>query len=574
MNYGNREVYDVIISGLGPTGLTLAHALGRRSLRVLVLEREPAFYGNARAVYTDGECMRIYQNLGMADRLAADMLQDATVQMLLPDGRVLLQLKSTRRDHGWPLSNFFYQPFLETALADALEAYPDVHVMRGNELLRFEQDNDGVNVWFAATEGSGYSQTSPTMPQTDTGIRVRGKFLVACDGGRSTVRTQLGITMTGKNFPNPWLVTDVKLKDDRDGLHHLPNFSFVCDPQLPTVLCVQPRGHQRFEFMLMPGQTKEYLEDPATVRQLMSRWVDPDKFEVLRTLVYTFNALMADRWRDGRVFLAGDAAHMTPQFIGQGMNAGVRDAFNLSWKLEAVLRGRAGEALLDTYETERKPHAGAMIREAIRMKSYVSMVNPIATSLRNALTRLVQRLPGVGPYITQADFIPKPTYDSGSYFGLRRRSRNGAEGRMLPQPPVRGKDGQRHRLDDLLGDGFALIGAGIDPRMDLTADELAFWNGLDARFVALYPLGERPQMNVDQREPEGLIELEDIEGTLLKWIRKRGRGHGSITVVRPDRFVVAQVASRDLRAATRQLRDQLGISATATRSVPVAALNP
>ena len=223
--------------------------------------------------------------------------------------------------------------------------------------------------------------------------------------------------MTGKSFPNPWLVVDIKAKDPADGLHHLPYFNFICDPTCPTVSCVQPNGHHRFEFMLMPGQTREHMEHPDTVRHYLSKHVNVDKFHILRTLVYTFNALMAERWREGRVLLAGDAAHMTPQFIGQGMNAGVRDAYNLGWKLDAVLRGQAGEALLDSYEQERRPHAAAMTREGIRMKDFVSMVNPVGTLLRNALTRVVVRLPKLGTFVRQGDFIPKPSYSNGRYVG-------------------------------------------------------------------------------------------------------------------------------------------------------------
>lgn len=552
--------FDVVACGLGPTGLTLAHALGRRGLRVLVLEREPKFYGNARAVYTDGECMRIFQVLGMADRLAADMLQDATVQMLRPDRTVLVQMKNAKRPYGWPTHNFFYQPNLETALAEGLAAYPMVQVLRGREVTLFEQDADGVTVSHVASKGSNFGRPADPALATPGSLdcaTVRARYLVACDGGRSTVRTQLGISMQGKNFPNPWLVVDLKLKDPRDGLHHLPNFSFVCDPACPTVCCVQPGGHHRFEFMLMPGQSRETMEDPATVRQYLSKWVDVDKFEILRVLVYTFNALMAEKWREGRVILAGDAAHMTPQFIGQGMNAGVRDAFNLAWKLDAVIRGRAGERLLDTYETERRPHAAAMTREAERMKSFVSMVSPAGTAVRNAITRLALKTPGLREFITETRFIPGATYRDGSYFGLARRARRSAEGRMLPQPEVRGPDGRRHRLDEFLGEGFALIGAGVDPRASLGSAELAFWERLDARFVAVYPLGGRPQGRVDRRVPDGVVELEDVDAALLRWIDERGRGRESVTIVRPDRFVAAQVRCSKLMQATRALAAQL-----------------
>jgi 3-(3-hydroxy-phenyl)propionate hydroxylase len=553
--------YDVVIAGLGPTGLTLAHCLGQRGHQVLVLEREPQFYGNARAVYTDGECMRIFQSFGMAERLAADMLQDAPVQMVLPDGKVLFQLKNTHRPHGWPANNFFYQPLLETALADGLGNYPNVTVLRGRELTRFEQDASGVDIFHVASDGSGYGKPAPLpgakAAPTAGEARLRARYLVGADGGRSGVRAQLGISMAGRNFPNPWLVVDIKAKDPADGLRHLPYFNFVCDPACPTVSCVQPNGHHRFEFMLMPGQTREHMEHPDTVRHYLSKYIDVDKFEILRTLVYTFNALMAEKWRDGRVLLAGDAAHMTPQFIGQGMNAGVRDAYNLGWKLDAVLRGQAGEALLDSYERERRPHAAAMTREGIRMKDFVSMVNPVGTVLRNALTRLVVRLPKIGSFVRQGDFIPKPTYRAGSYFGLARRRWRGPEGRLMPQPDLRGPDGRRHLLDELVGRGFVLIGAGVDPRATLDIESLAHWQRLGARYLAVYPFGGRPEGQVARTVPEGLIEAEDPDGSFQAWLRASGGRRGSVAIVRPDKFVFALVSGDELAAATRECARQL-----------------
>ena len=567
--------YDVVIVGLGPTGLTLAHGLGQRGHRVLVLEREPRFYGNARAVYTDGECMRIFQSIGMAERLAADMLQDAPVQMLLPSGEVLFQLKNTERPHGWPANNFFYQPLLEAALADGLARHPNVTVRRGRELLRFAQDAGGVDVVHVASEGAGYGRPPGDAPLAQDEQCVRARWLVGADGGRSVVRTQLGIGMSGKNFPNPWLVVDIKAKDPADGLRHLPYFDFICDPACPTVSCVQPNGHHRFEFMLMPGQTREQMEHPDTVRHYLSKYIEVDKFEVLRKLVYTFNALMAEKWRDGRVLLAGDAAHMTPQFIGQGMNAGVRDAYNLAWKLDAVLRGQAGDALLDSYEAERKPHAAAMTREGIRMKDFVSMVNPLGTALRNALTRVLTRLPGIGPFICRGDFIPKPTYRAGSYLGLPRRGLRGAEGRLMPQPLLRGPDGRRRLFDDLAGDGFVLVGTGGDPRDGLDETSLALWRALGARFMAVYPFGGRPAGDgVAPAAPGGLIEAEDPDGAFHRWLRAAGGGRGSVVVLRPDRFVFALVRAAQMPETTRELARQLHrteAAAAATTPRPAAA---
>ena len=553
------DAVDVAIAGLGPTGLILAHALGQRGVRVLVLEREPRFYGNARAVYTDGECMRIYQSFGMADRLAADMLQDAVANLVLPNGKLLFQLRNARRTYGWPTHNFIYQPLFESALAEGLARYPNVTVLRGRELVRLEQDANEVRVWHAESQGSGYGKcaTDPhDTPRMQT--RLRARYLVGADGGRSTVRALVGIDMVGKNFPNPWLVVDIKAKDPRDGLHHLPNFNFICDPACPTVSCIQPHGHHRFEFMLMPGQTRESMEHPDTVRQYLSRHIDVDKFEILRTLVYTFNALMAQRWREGRVLLAGDAAHMTPQFIGQGMNAGVRDAFNLAWKLDAVLAERASDALLDSYERERRPHAAAMTREGIRMKDYVSMVNPIGHVARNLLTKIVLATPWLGDFVTRGDFIPKPTYRTGSYMGLARTWRNRAAGRQMPQPLVRGPLGRAQLLDELTDNAPLLIGMGIDPRTQLTPNELMTWTALDTRFIAAYAHGRRPEgAATEQATPEGLVEIEDLDGLLLDWLRANGARRGHVAIVRPDRVVFGLVPGRELGNATRAFTQQL-----------------
>lgn len=556
--------FDVVISGLGPTGLTLAHLLGKRGRRVLVLEREPEFYGNARAVYTDDECMRIFQSCDMAEQLAAEMLTDCPVQMLLPDGSVLMQIADSRRPFGWPPLNFFYQPYLETRLAEALDRYPGVTVMRGRETVRFEQDRDGVTVHHVASEGSRYARAGagerPAPPASPATASVRARYLVGCDGGRSAVRTQLGIAMTGKSFPNPWLVVDIREKQRDTALHHLPYFSFVCDPQCPTVSCVQPDGHHRFEFMLMPGQTREYMEDPATVRSHLARYVDVERFDILRSLVYTFNALIAGRWRDGRVFLAGDAAHMTPQFIGQGMNAGVRDAFNLAWKLDAVLAGSASDALLDTYQSERLPHVRSMIRTAVRMKDFVSMANPLKALVRNALTRAAMAAPGIGRYLREGTFIPQPSYADGTYFGLPRGMRlvrRAAAGRQLPQPFVKGPSGRGQRLDELLGDGFALVGIGVDPRTSLADEDLATWQRMAARFVTVYPFGGRPQGDAARVRPAGLVEIEDVSGELLAWLRSHGHGRGSVVIARPDRFVYGVVAAGRLRAATRRIEREL-----------------
>lgn len=554
---------DVIISGLGPTGLTLAHILGKRGHRVIVLEREPAFYGNARAVYTDDECMRIFQSVDVADELSAKMMSEAPVQFVRRDGSVLGQYRPLKRPFGWPVVNFFYQPHMETQLADLLRRYRSVEVWRGRELVDFVQDEDGVTVTHHATREIRFSDHTDAKinRQIDDDARVvRARYLVGADGGRSTVRTRLDIDMTGRNFPEPWLVVDLERKPGRDGLRHLPYFNFVVNPRMPMVSCIQPDGFHRFEFMMMPGMTKEWLEKPETVRELLSQFVDPDQFEVKRRLVYTFNALIAKEWRRGRIFLAGDAAHMTPQFMGQGASSGIRDAANLGWKLSGVLDGVFGEVVLDSYARERHGHAKAMIDASVFMKNIVSMTNPIGTRLRDAMLRLTQSTDAVRE-IAQDAIKPLPAYAAGQYLGVPRRRRRGPEGTLAPQPDVRLLNGRRLLLDGVLGDGFALIGLNCDPRRGLSAPQLRSLERLDAHFVTLYPYAGRPQgMHGVERSPEAALpEVEDMSGLMIRWFRKAGFPRTGVAILRPDRFVFAVVAPGRIGETVDELFRQLDL---------------
>lgn len=557
----NTQIVDVIISGLGPTGATLAHLLGKRGLSVVVLEREPAFYGNARAVYTDDECMRIMQAAGVSDDLTVNMQVDTPAQWVLANGEVLGQYWRLDRPYGWPIINFLYQPWLETTLCDLLKRYPTVQIVRGRELTRFEQDDEGVTVTHQATSSFRFNDASDLRSETAVDPdpqSIRGRYLIGADGGRSTVREALGISMSGKNFPEPWLVVDLEMKEGEDALRHLPYFSFICDPVCPTVCCPQPGRFHRFEFMLMPDQTKEQMEDPQTVRALISRHVDPDKFIVKRKLVYTFNALVAKDWHKGRVFLAGDAAHMTPQFMGQGMSSGVRDAYNLAWKLDSVLNGRASPRLLDTYGTERFHHAKAMIDISVQMKDFVSIANPIISRLRNLLVKTVLVIPYLGRYVREGRFKPAPTYAPDSYLGMPRKHRKSPEGKMIPQPEVRTFKGKRVLLDELLGEGYALIGLKVDPREHLSAASRQLLDAQGTRFVTLFEFGTRPQgANVERANTAELAEVEEVKGEMIAWFKKAGFSSDAVAVVRPDKFTFAMVKADELDLAITELKFQL-----------------
>jgi 3-(3-hydroxy-phenyl)propionate hydroxylase len=264
------------------------------------------------------------------------------------------------------------------------------------------------------------------------------------------------------------------------------------------------------------------------------------------------------------VLLAGDAAHMTPQFMGQGMSSGVRDAHNLAWKLDAVLRGAADTKLIDTYESERKPHAKEMIDISVSMKNFVSLANPLQAKLRNVVVKTLLKLPKVGDYLREARFKPPPTYPQGAYFGLPRRRRKGAEGRPIPQPQVRTYDGRRALLDDILGEDFALVGNACDPRAGLDGKTLAGLEALGARFVALYPYGGRPQGDEVPRDgsQSALVEVEDLTGEGVAWFRSVGAKKGSLAIIRPDKFVYALTPAAHAAAAAAQVLATFGARRT------------
>jgi 3-(3-hydroxy-phenyl)propionate hydroxylase len=543
---GGGDDADVLIVGLGPVGLTLGNLLGQAGVRVLILERETVPYGLPRAVGVDDEALRVFQSIGLDDELAEKLILDVTAQFVLPSGKLLGSF-APRRSPFWERSAycFFYQPHLEHTLREGLRRFPNVDVRIGHEVVALAQDDRGVAVSYRRAETDG---------------TLRARWVVGCDGGRSVVRQACGIRMSGANYPEPWLVVDLRL--DPAEVRHLPYFNFYCDPVRPQLSCPQPGGHHRFEFMLLPGETKEEMEKLETVRRLIARFVDPDKVEVLRRLVYTFNALTADQWRDRRVLLAGDAAHMTPQFFGQGMNSGIRDASNLAWKLLLVLAGRASSALLDSYASERKRHVEEMIAVSLRIGRFVSLRTPAKVALRNALVGAAVRIPALRRYVSELRFKPSPSYATGSYYGLPRTRRRGAEGELFIQPTLRSIGGGHVRLDDALGTGFALVGWRVDPRAGLDAADRKLWSELGTRWLRVFPDGGRPQGDGARSLPDAdVLELEDVSSALGRWIRTHAgsaaQRRGAIVVLRPDRYVFAVAAPADLARITAEARTRL-----------------
>ncbi|MGI5459617.1 bifunctional 3-(3-hydroxy-phenyl)propionate/3-hydroxycinnamic acid hydroxylase [Streptomyces sp. CA-249302] len=493
------NVYDVAVIGYGPTGVTAANLLGALGLRVVVLERDAEVFSRARAISTDEEVMRIWQRTGLADRLKRDMLAERPLDFVDARGRAFISAHPSPRGHGHPPQMFIYQPALEQVLREGVDRYPNVEVLLRHECLRLRQDADGVGLTVVDAE--------------DSVRRLRAKYVIAADGGSSLIRAQLNVGYEGRTYEDRWVVIDTEMLKpwpDHDRLR------FRCDPARPAVDCPTPLGHHRWEFPILPGDDEQYLVTDDAIYSMVSKYgIARDQIRILRATVYSHHVRFAARFRVGRVFLAGDAAHAMPPWIGQGMAAGVRDAANLCWKLDAVLRGELPDSVLDSYEAERKPHVKEVTKRAVFVGRIITERRRAVTRVRDAVMPTLNRLPGFSQWLQDANWIPVAHYAD----GLQARPRTKATGHQIPQPRVTGADGERVRLDDVLKSRWLLLHLG--PPTPQHA-----WARQGVESLAVLPEGSRPA--------EGAVV--DSDGVLLPWLSRR---RAAAVALRPDGYVYA-----------------------------------
>ncbi|HET6659193.1 MAG TPA: bifunctional 3-(3-hydroxy-phenyl)propionate/3-hydroxycinnamic acid hydroxylase [Rubrobacter sp.] len=522
-----REDFDVAIVGYGPAGALVANFLGRRGHRVLVLDMETGVYPLPRAIHFDAEIMRVYQAAGLDGLIAPTLVSANEVRFVTAKGELLFRVVNdpALEPHGWPERLLFRQPELEAQLREGVARYPNVTVRLGQQVTSFTQDETGVTLTMG---GAGDGSTR----------EARARYALGCDGAWSVMRRLSGIQYRQMaEFRQPWLVVDTFI-DAEDA--PLPKVvTQVCDPARPTTYV--PRTgtlERRWEFFLLEGETPEDMQQPERIRELLRPWIDPDRVTIERTAVYTFRAMIAERWRDGRVLLVGDAAHLMPPFLGQGLSSGARDAHNVAWKLDLVLRGLADPALLDSYERERSPHVRAVTRLAVLLGQFIMARRPTLHRLRDrGLSRLSKT-----PLLNRELKLP------GLRGGLLLRDTPAAGTRFI-QPRVSVPGGTAPvRLDEELGDGFAILAMDTDPRARLEVGMADYWQHLGTRFVRVLPAG-RP---FPERVPGGLGVVRDDSGELSAWFARHRR---TAVVVRPDRYVFGTFEAKT--PVTRALRDAL-----------------
>lgn len=491
-------VVPVVIVGGGPVGVMSALLLARRGIRSVILERHRGVYPLPRAVATDDETRRILQAAGIDEEFARISRPGNGMRLLDSRHRIIAEFRRSEHGfHGFPQTSLFDQPELEQLLRARLARYEECELRDGVEVLAVEQSGDraAARVLFRR-EGSEGSEAVECLD---------ADAVLGCDGANSVTRESIGARWEDLGFEETWTVVDVRTRAE---VRCWEGVDQVCHSDRPATFMRVGEDRYRWEFRL---RTDESLEGPSgqeLLDELMAPWLRAgrgDGFEVLRKAEYTFRARVAERWRSGRIFVLGDAAHLTPPFIGQGLCSGLRDAYNLSWKLARVLQEGADEALLDTYEAERKPHARHVIRLAVAAGWAMTGGQDRAAALRRTAVSLACRLPAV---TRAASRDLSPALVSGRL--VRRTSLPGRRlaGTHCPQPFV-GSDGLQLRLDELLGDGFTVLTAG-EPGPAVTAVSQA----LHARII-------------------DVTSLKD-DGVLGRWLRTGG---ADAALVRPDRVV-------------------------------------
>ncbi len=486
----------VVIVGAGPTGVAAATMLAQYGVDSLILDRWPDVYPQPRAVHLDDEIYRVIARLGIADEFAA--ISRPTLGLRLVDNqfRALGEFhrEPSRSRNGFPQANMFDQPELEALLRANLKRYPNARLRGDAEVTWLTDNGRGLRVTFTDRSDGRVHQ-------------VEADYVLGCDGANSLVRAQIGSAMRDLNFQQRWLVVDVASGAD---LHQWDGVHQVCDPvRAGTYMRIGP-GRYRWEFQLLEGETAEDFGTLDTLRPLIASWIGDvanTEMTLARVAEYTFRAQIADRWRRGNVFILGDAAHLTPPFIGQGMGAGLRDAANLAWKLAGVRDGTLAADVLDTYERERKPHARQMIRLALAVGWAMTGGGRAGNVARRVVLPRLRLIPGLRDKVVDST---TPALHASALVRKSHRPRQLA-GKLCPNPLL--PNGQR--LDDVVGAGFALI---TTSRPD-AADEASLRH-------------------------RGVVVLVAQPGSALaNWLR---RGRATVALVRPDRTVMR--AGRDTAA--------------------------
>jgi 2-polyprenyl-6-methoxyphenol hydroxylase-like FAD-dependent oxidoreductase len=528
--------YDIAIVGYGPVGQTLAILLGRLGHHVGVFERWPTLYPRPRAVHYDDEIARVFQRVGIADELQAITEPATTYEWHNAGGRTLLRLdRSGPGPSGWPAATMFSQPQLEEILDRTAKAVPSVDVHQGWEVAALA--DTGADVRLSVHQGGGEEgRWAARGPERE----LRARYVIGCDGANSLVRASMDTGVEDLGFAFDWLIADTIPRDPR----LLAGVNLQrCDPARPTTLVSGGPGRRRWEWMLLPGETAEQVEERAFVWSLLAdSGVGPADLTLERHTVYKFRARWAERWRVGRLLLAGDAAHLMPPFAGQGMCSGIRDAVTLAWHLDLVLKGRAAPDTLDTYTSERRGHLQSAIAVSVQLGQVICIADEAEAAARDEAMLAAAAEAGAG-----AIELPPANLGPGIHEGPPGAGNPAsAGGTLFPRARVCAARGSS-LLEDTIEPWFVLYALDVPPATLLDTGGAAFLRELGTSLV-----------EIDE-------EL-DRDGTYRSWFDAHGC---SVALVRPDFYVFGTaVGAEHTRALIDRLRTALKTPARPKEMLP------
>jgi 3-(3-hydroxy-phenyl)propionate hydroxylase len=518
----NATDFDVVVVGFGPSGALAAGLLGQAGLRTLVIDRTREVYDKPRAIAIDHEILRVLQNLGVADKVLPHVAPFPASEHFGAQGQLIRRIDMVPPPYplGYVPTMVFTQPPVEAALRAHVATFPSVEIALGVSFESLSQDQTGVDVRLRDEHG--------------TVRQVSARYVIGCDGASSAVRQFVGIEYEDLVFDEPWLVVDILV--DEAALGKLPaTAAQFCEPARPATFIVGPGNHRRWEIMLLPGEDPREMQREPQVWKLLARWLTPQDGTMWRAASYRFHALVARDWRRGRVFIAGDAAHQQPPFIGQGMCQGMRDVANLAWKLRAVLAGEASDALLDTYGAERGRHVRTLTSRIKAIGHAICERDPEAARARDE--RLIAEGGGKARTVTRQEIVPPLEC------GLLSEHPDPANGMLFPQPWIR--DGAvSRRMDDVVGTGWRILwdGRAVTPAMAPETD-------IPSAIVA--PPAASPVDGV----------LVEQEGVLSGWFDR----HGCIgAIIRPDHYVFGVLhQTGDASRMSGEIAERIGMPAPA-----------
>ena len=509
--------FDIAIVGFGPAGAVAAAQLGQAGLRVLVIDKAHEVYDKPRAVSMDHEIMRTLQGIGVAGQVAAHVEPFSPSEHYGADGQLIRRLDMVEPPYpmGWIPSMVFLQPAVEAVVRARVAALPEVEIRLGTELTGLAQDDTGATLALT-TAGRG---TSGHVEW------VRARYVIGCDGASSAVRRLAGIALEDLGFDEPWLVVDLRVNPA--GLAKLPKISaHYCEPARPTTFIIGTSNHRRWEIMLLPDEDPRAMEREAAVWPLLARWLTPDDARLWRSASYRFHALVATRWRERRVFIAGDAAHQQPPFLGQGMCQGLRDVTNLTWKLREVVRHQAPDCLLDSYTTERAGHVRQLTATIQQIGRSICERDTVTAQRRDA--HLLREVGGIVKTVPRQDLIP------GLHSGFFSSQPHAARGTLFPQPNVHSDSGIV-RLDDVSGSGWRVV----------LNEAASAWQPVLPDTITLIRctmLSIRPAQPTGAALSAHAIEWRETEGVVHAWFTRYAC---FAAIVRPDHYVYAVARCRE-----------------------------